>query len=57
MATQVQTQECRHNFLSKQVPRVTVVLSFWHCALISTFLGKGKGEASIFWCHIDIPCK
>ena len=52
MATKVQIQECGHDFLFKQEPRVTVVLSFWHCALISTFLGKGKEKASIIWYHI-----
>ena len=27
--------------------------SFWHCALISIFLGKGKGRASIVWYCIE----
>ena len=52
MATKVQIQECGHDFLFKQEPRVTVVLSVWHCALISTFLGKGKEKTSIVWYHI-----
>ena len=38
----------------KQQPRVIVLLSivFWHCALTSIFLGKGKGRASIVWYYI-----
>ena len=53
MGTKVQPQEWRHDFLSKQESRVTVVLSFWggggggggHYALTHNF--SWEGEASI----------
>ena len=42
--------ESLHNaFKQHELPRLTVVLLtfFWHCALISIFLGKGKERVSL----------